>query len=298
MNPVTETPLPSSPGRLDGRRRRTVAPRSFEPRTLSPRRSTSRAIGLAVSLLAIVGTGAGASERAHADSLPDLRAEVRITRQVRLNHVAASLEQAYGAFRSGDSRTAGRAYRAVLGHEPRNRDALLGLAALAGRAGRLDEAAGYYAQVLVFHPADTVARAALIAIDERDPVRGESRLKELLRSEPRSAHLHFNLGNAYAVQSRWPEAQRAYFNAYRLDSATADHAYNLAVSLDHLARRASALDFYRAALALSQSAPVGFDLAAVRVRIRELDAGADAGFPTVRPSPEPSGAASAVVGVR
>ncbi len=298
MNLVMGTPLPSSRGRLDGRRQRTVAPRSFEPRILSPRRSTSRAIALAVSLLAIVSAGAGASERARADSLPDLRAEVRITRQARPDYVAASLVQAYEALRAGDAGTAETAYRAVLGHEPGNRDALLGLAALSGRADRWDEAAGHYARVLAFHPADTVARAALIAIDEQDPVRGESRLKALLRFEPRAAHLHFGLGNAYAAQSRWPEAQQAYFNAYRFDSANADYAYNLAVSLDHRSRRGSALDFYREALVLSRSAPAGFDTSAVRVRIRELDAGPDAGFPSERPSPESSGAATAGAGVR
>ena len=263
-----------------------------------PPRRASRVIGLAVSFLAVVGAGAGAIERARADSSPGLRAEVRITRQVRPNQVAASLEQAYEAFRSGDTGAAERAYRAVIEHEPGNRDALLGLAALSGRAGRWDEAAGRYAQVLVLHPADSVARAALISIDERDPVRGESRLKELLRTEPRSANLHFNLGNAYAAQSRWAEAQRAYFNAYRLDSASADHAYNLAVSLDRLARRASALGFYRTALALSLDAHAGFDPAAVRTRIRELDPGPDAGFPGARPSPETRGVATAAARAR
>lgn len=264
----------------------------------SPRRSASRAGALAVSLLAVIGAGAGAIGRACADSSPGLRAEVRITRHVRPNHVAASLEQAYEAFRSGETSAAERAYRAVIGHEPGNRDALLGLAALSGRAGRWDEAAGHYAQVLMFHPADTVARAALISIDERDPVRGESGLKELLRSEPRSAHLHFHLGNAYAAQSRWAEAQRAYFDAYRLDSGNADHAYNLAVSLDRLARRGSALGFYRTALALSHRAPAGFDPAAVRVRIRELDVDPGAGLPAARPSRETRGAAPAAAGAR
>ena len=251
-----------------------------------------------MSFLAVIGVGAGAIECARADSSPGLRAEVRISRQVRPNHVAASLEQAYAAFRSGDAGAAERAYRAVIEHEPGNRDALLGLAALSGREGRWDEAAGYYAQILVLHPADTVARAALVSIDERDPVRGESRLKELLRAEPRSAHLHFNLGNAYAAQSRWAEAQRAYFNAHRLDGGNPDHAYNLAVSLDRLARRASALRFYRTALALSHGAHAGFDPAAVRTRIRELVPGADAGLPGARPSRETSGVATAAARAR
>ena len=59
--------------------------------------------------------------------------------------VAASLERAYGAFRAGDLESAAEAYRAVVRHEPGNRDALLGLAAVATRAGGWDEAAGHYA---------------------------------------------------------------------------------------------------------------------------------------------------------
>ena len=70
--------------------------------------------------------------------------------------------------------------------------------------------------------------AALIAIDARDPVPAESRLKALLGSEPRAAHLHFALGSLYAAQSRWPEAQQSWLNAYRFDRGNADYAYNLA----------------------------------------------------------------------
>ena len=210
--------------------------------------------------------GAGVAAR----SAPGAGIEIRKRR--RPDRVAALLEQAYGMFLSGDVEAAAKAYRAVLGHEPHNRDAFLGLAAVVARAGRWDEAAAYYARILAFDPADAAAQAALIAIDERDPVRGESRLKALLSSEPRAAYLHFGLGNAYAAQSRWPEAQQSYFNAWRLDRGNADYAYNLAVSLDHLSRPESALDVYREALALAEKRPAGFEAAAVHARIRDLTA--------------------------
>ena len=197
---------------------------------------------------------------------------IEIRKRMRPDRVAALLERAYGMFHSGDVESAAKAYRAVLGHEPHNRDAFLGLAAVVARAGRWDEAAAYYARILAFDPADAAAQAALIAIDERDPVRGESRLKALLSSEPRAAYLHFGLGNAYAAQSRWPEAQQSYFNAWRLDRGNADYAYNLAVSLDHLSRPESALDVYREALALAEKRPAGFEAAAVHARIRDLTA--------------------------
>ena len=184
-------------------------------------------------------------------------------------------------------------YRTVLGHEPGNRDARLGLAAIAARDGRRDEAAGHYARILAARPADTVARAALIAIDERDPTAARSRLKALLGREPRAAHLHSTLGSLYAAQSRWAEAQQSWFNAYRFDRGNADYAYNLAVSLDHLSRPRSALALYREALALARTRPASFDAAAVRRRIRELDPPAQAGSTAVRPAPEASAAAPA-----
>ena len=198
-------------------------------------------------------------------------ARVVIRKRMRADHVAATLERAYAAYLAGDVESSGEAYRTVLGHEPRNRDARLGLAAVAARAGRWAEAADHYATLLASHPADTAARAALIAIGEKDPARAESRLKALLRIEPEAAHLHFSLGNLYASQSRWPEAQQSWFSAYRLDRGNADHAYNLAVSLDRMSQARNALGLYREALVLAQGSPASFEVEAVRARIRALE---------------------------
>ena len=200
-----------------------------------------------------------------------------LTSRIRPDHVAASLDRAYRAFVSGDASSATKAYRDVLRQEPGNRDAHLGLAALAMRAGRWNEVAGHYAQVLESNPADTVARAALIGIEEPDPVRGEDRLKALLRREPHAAHLHFELGNLYAARQRWPEAQRSWSDAYRFDGDNPDYAYNLAVGLDHLSRPQSALRRYREALFLSRSRAAGFETADVLQRIRDLDPHAKSG---------------------
>ena len=214
---------------------------------------------------------------------------------MRADHVAASLERAYAAYLAGDVEAAGQAYRTVLGHEPRNRDARLGLAAVAARAGRWGEAAEHYATLLASHPADTAARAALATIGEQDPAHAESRLKALLRIEPEAAHLHFSLGNLYASQSRWPEAQRSWFSAYRLDRGNADHAYNLAVGLDRMSQPRSALGLYREALILARSSPAGFEAEAVRQRIRAIESRPDAGRPPRDPPRETAAAGPAHV---
>ena len=237
----------------------------------SPTAAITRDAAIRSFLPAVAAGGPSAAmERSGAEPRPDAGPGIEIRKGMRDDHVAASLERAYEAFRAGDLESAAEAYRAVVGHDPGNRDALLGLAAVATRAGRRGEAAGHYARVLASHPADTVARAALIAIEEPDPARGERRLKALLWNEPEAAHLHFDLGNVYAAQSRWAEAQQSYFDACRFDRGNADYVYNLAVSLDHLSRHESALDFYREALALARSRPASFETAAVLARIREL----------------------------
>ena len=224
------------------------------------------------------------------ERLPASGSGVEIRKRIRADHVAASLERAYAALRSGDAASAAAAYRDVLEHEPRNRNATLGLAAATAHDGRWDEAAGYYAGVLALHPDDPIAQAALIAMEGPNSERAESRLKALLLNEPRAAYLHFVLGNVYAAQSRWPEARLSYFNAHRFDGTNPDYAFNLAVSLDHLAESGSALDRYRHALVLAGVRPASFETAAVlaRIRVMESTPGVDAA-PTGSPRPEGPG---------
>ena len=181
------------------------------------------------------------------------------------------LERAFDAFNNGALAVADAAYISVLEQEPNNRDALLGLAAVSVRKGKRDAAANIYLKLLSLNPKDSVAQAGLIGLQRGlDPVVAESRIKLLMDKEPNAGHLHFSLGNLYATQARWGEAQGAYFSAYRVDSENPDYAYNLAVSLDHLAQRDAALSYYRRALALANGQPVGFRATAVRNRIRAI----------------------------
>ena len=165
----------------------------------------------------------------------------------------------------------------MLAKYPDNRDALLGMAALAIRSGQPQQAVDLYLRILHARPQDRLAQASLIALSDRlDPVEAESRVKQLLDNDGEAPYLHFILGNVYAAQSRWPLAQEAYFNAYRLDNNNADYVFNLAVSLDHLSQTPAALGFYQRALQLSDSRPVGFEPASVMNRIRVMTADAAA----------------------
>ncbi|MBJ7313594.1 tetratricopeptide repeat protein [Rugamonas sp. CCM 8940] len=222
-----------------------------------------------------------------AEALPPVVAADSGDIKVQRHHVAPQLNPAlqsgYQAFNGGDLAQAREQYDAVLRQDQNNRDALLGLAALALRQRQDQQAAGLYARLLELDPNDAEALAGLIGLRQGDPGQNELRLKKLLQGAPDSAPLLFALGNLYARQGRWPEAQPLYFNAFGAAPANADYAFNLAVALDRLNQPKLALNYYQRALALAQSGPANFDPAALRRRTQELGAAAEAagtGAPT------------------
>jgi tetratricopeptide (TPR) repeat protein len=179
---------------------------------------------------------------------------------------------AYAAYQAGDLATARHDYQQALREEPANRDALLGLAAVETRAQRYELADAMYGRLLHADPRDAYAQAGLLALRGQgiDPQTAESRLKTLIAGDPEAGVLQFALGNLYARQQRWPEAQQVYFKAMATDPDNPDYAYNLAVSLEHVRQRGPALDYYRRALALAQQRNASFDAAAARERVQNL----------------------------
>ncbi len=193
---------------------------------------------------------------------------IRIEPQAASGSHDALLNRAYGAFRNGKLDEARQLYLDMLGKDAQNSDALLGLAAIAQQRGEDRSAAQYYLRVLNLDPRNAVANAGMSALSNNENY--ESRLKNLLREQGDSAALHLALGNLYAEQSRWSEAQQAYFNAYTFDAKNADLAFNLAVSLDHLGQGKSAAQYYQQALQLNQSRSANFDHAKISQRITDL----------------------------
>jgi Tfp pilus assembly protein PilF len=182
------------------------------------------------------------------------------------------LEGAFQAFNSGDLARAREDYQQVLRYNPNSRDALLGLAAVETQAKHYDAAEIYYTRLLDLDPRDAHAQAGLIGLrGQIDPLAAESRLKSMIAAQPEAGFLHFTLGNQFAAQGRWPEAQQAYFQAYTSDPEHADFAYNLAVSLDRMRQAIPALEYYRRALALAADRPVSFDKAQASKRVLQLE---------------------------
>ncbi|MES1983278.1 MAG: tetratricopeptide repeat protein [Pseudomonadota bacterium] len=202
---------------------------------------------------------------------------IRIEKNPTIEPIDPILLAAYQAYRAGNYVAAGELYTSVLnkaGGGP-SRDALLGMAAVEQQQSNDVLALRYYGQVLTLDPQDPIAHAGLYALLDNSDLEGsEHRLKALLSRHPEAAPLYFTLGNLYARQSRWSEAQQVYFSASALEPDNAEFAFNLAVSLDHLGQRPLSAQYYRRALQLDRadrlSVNTGFDKASIDQRLHQL----------------------------
>lgn len=249
------------------------------PQRKSARRSSMKTAAQATAgdELESVETNESTQAPARRGSRPSReKSDIQFRQNVAAIQVNPILSGAYQAFISGNLEMAQQQYQKFLRQDPNSRDALLGLAAIAAKQQQLGQAAAYYNKLLELDPADPDAMAGLNgAQGQADPVQSESRLKKMLLQNPQAGGLYFALGNLYSQQSRWAEAQQAYFRAYSCTPGNADYAFNLAISLEHLNQNKLALDYYQRALALSQSGPANFDKASVQNRARELQQSAD-----------------------
>jgi len=196
---------------------------------------------------------------------------LKLSRTIDPPRVAPQVSAGYDALKRGDSAAARKHYEAAVSADATSLDAHLGLATAAARTGDAEVARRHYRRALELDSKNSSAVAGLAALSDFTRTDGlEEKLRADLTRYPQSAALHFTLGNLYASQSRWNEAQAAYFEAYRYDPDSADLAYNLAVSLDHLGQARLAAEFYQRALAAAKQQAAQFDKGQVSRRIAEL----------------------------
>ena len=179
--------------------------------------------------------------------------------------------RAWRRLQGGALEAARQDYAASLKNEPRNVDALLGLAVIAQRLGQSAEADRFFQLALEADPKNAAAQAAVIGLNApSDPDSAESRLKNALAQQPESPSLNFALGNLYAREQRWNDAQQAYFNAVSGDGGNPDYLFNLAVSLDQLRQPKLATQFYQQALDAAEKRAPAFDREQIRRRLSQL----------------------------
>lgn len=232
---------------------RAPAPAAERPRE----RQTGRSVGQQ-----------SAASAASGDLAPTPRERIVVSAGSAKPTINPNLNLAYSALQAGDLEQARAMYTRVSQAEPLNIDAQLGLAYIAARENRNDDAMKQYLRILQLDPRHALAQAGMISLMGRaDPAAAEARLKQLIAREP-SAFLHFILGNLYADQSSWSQAQQAYFQAHHLEPENPDYVYNLAVGLDHLRQTKLALGYYRRAAELAAAqGRANFNLLHARERI-------------------------------
>ncbi len=259
--PVTATPLtppPAAPARVAA-----MPPEPVQPVTAAP-------VAPPTAVETPATTPTVETKPAVAATRPAPRPRrLTIQRQPKVDTITPTLQDAWQAYQRGDYVSAAQGYHAVLSQDARNRDALLGLGAVAQQQGQDQTAQYYFRQVLLLDPRDPVALAAMSAYRTGE-MDSEVSLKRMLSEQPQAAALHYALGNVYADQSRWAEAQQSYFNARALEPNNALFTFNLAVSLDHLGQSRLAAEHYRQALDLDGTNSAGFDHAQAQRRLNEL----------------------------
>lgn len=197
-------------------------------------------------------------------------ASMSVTKTLSQNSINPTLIGAFNAFNAGKDELALKMYKQVLQRDVHNSDALLGLAAIAQRQGRLADANGWYNKLLEVDPKNRFAMSFILENQPENALQNnETQIKNMLAKQPSDANLHALLGNYYAQNNQWAMAQQAYFDAYRLN-ANADNALNLAVSLDEMGKSKLALPYYLQALEIAQNSNSQIDKTSIEARITAI----------------------------
>jgi tetratricopeptide (TPR) repeat protein len=180
------------------------------------------------------------------------------------------LKEAFEAYQRGDNNAALEKYNRVVTDDPQNRNALLARAAINVQSDNNVKAIKDYQTLLIANPKDSFAMSSLISVASISPSKSESQLKKMMRDEPLSPHLNFVLANIYGTQNRWQEAQNHYFKALENNPDDPNYAYNLAVSLEHIAKPKVAIVYYQLALANFNNGKATFNKVVVDKRVEIL----------------------------
>ena len=155
---------------------------------------------------------------------------------------------AESALNGGDLEQATTLYQQWLKRQPHSLGAFFGLAASASLAGDRSLAISYYQNILQIDPANITAQASLLNLPGEASNQDLRQLLALLKASPNDSFLNYLMGSYQAQRGDWKKAQGYYFDAHSLQPGNASYSYNLAIALDQIGQRQSAINFYRQAL--------------------------------------------------
>ncbi|EMN1929662.1 tetratricopeptide repeat protein [Burkholderia ambifaria] len=164
----------------------------------------------------------------------------------------SAFDRAYAAHRAGRLAEAEHGYRAALGTNPADADALHLFGVLRHQQGQHAEAADLVGRAVELRPGDAALQLnlgnALKALGRLDEA--IERFRNALTLAPEFPLAHYNLGNAYAALQRHEDAVDAFGRALRLTPDDASIHNNLGNALNALGRHDDALAAFHRALEL------------------------------------------------
>ncbi len=188
--------------------------------------------------------------------------------QADTEQVALLMSRAVAAHRGGDLSAAERAYRAVLGADPRHPDATHFLGLLLHQRGLAREGLELMQRALLLQPGNYQYRSNLAgALNQLGrPAEAERLYREALALKPDHLESHINLGMLHAAQGDHMGALACFDAALTLAPGDYTAWSQRARSLQQLARPQEALAAYRNAAAAAAGDPIRLQELGVALR--------------------------------
>lgn len=178
--------------------------------------------------------------------------------------------QAYNEYQMQNYDQALKIYQRAVQYDPYSRDANLGIAASAQFLGDYKLAEQHFRHLLSLEPDDAAAFSGLLNLPSARGGIIELELQQHARQQGGPAALFAILGNYFARNIRWSEAESAYSTALQGDNSNADYLYNYAVVLDNLARHRESIHYYSRALQAAVNLPFSFNRESAEKRLESL----------------------------
>lgn len=167
-------------------------------------------------------------------------------------HQIDTLGKALKALNTGQYETAATLYRMILKKDPKNQDAMLGLATAYHKAGKKSQARKAYQFILKKDPKNEAALNNILALASTEaPIHALREFLDLQRQNPEFSAIYAQKAVIYAKLDRTELAIKNLMQAIKLDPTNNTYRFNLAVLYDESGYASRALAIYKTLLQAS-----------------------------------------------
>jgi Flp pilus assembly protein TadD len=192
------------------------------------------------------------------------------------------LSRAYDALVANDASSAIGIYSDILASDPKNQDALFGLAATYHRAGAIDRAKPLYIRLLELNPEHREGLNNFLAlVSAQAPEDALVELEKLGARNPGFSPIHAQIALLYQRLGAFDRAREKMLYAIELSPENLVYQYNLAVMLDKEGQTADAMALYQKLIAANgRGSPLPAPVEHIQKRLNFLTAQSVAGSPS------------------